>query len=349
MQIFSQLDEQLFQIDNLLSWNSKDVNLLPPIASTSNVSSTSGSDPSITTTTLNTPLTDEQIQLYNLIKSLTSLPTPPSAPSTVSEEDSTPALISTPVALTSTSSTIIEATKPDQIWWDTVACTSSSSALASGLPSCGFLNLSMVSNSGNQGKVLGKGKGKGRNLVNGKKFSSTSSASALASTSTSTLRQKNRQSELKSELEGGLSIKMNKNLETLRKIRRLHSKISNSKLPFDSSLEFTRIEDDLSESDEDILLSDDDKISAGGKKGKGKVKGKGKRVSFKNEMLQGEGVRRRKGSMIDSQGARDSMGVVSHRILGHAGFDGMSTNSQLLSLRHRGKNAIVANEFLFRF
>lgn len=276
MRDFALLDGELARMDEKLSWNS--------VASTSTLPSISKFSPPLqmipllpdASSPIPKTLSIEESRLANLLQSLN----PPRLATEVDSQTPEP--------------TVEAKESPDALWWQTVASTSSSIALSSGIPSCPF--------SASRPRTKGI-------APNGMKAKA----------------KRRKQKEVPME---GLEIKMEDNMATLQKIRRLHIRIAHGKLSDNNALVcnvyliesiqlylikyFYHVQDlhpaELTESDESDLENTNRK------------KQKDKHVA--TSVIR-RGVRLEALQSLQADGvARESMNRVSNTALRHAGFEG---------------------------
>ncbi|KAM0756159.1 hypothetical protein T439DRAFT_22334 [Meredithblackwellia eburnea MCA 4105] len=263
----------------------------------------------------------ENARLASLLKSLN--PPSPSTPAA----GGTPLPTSTPEVVTKAlpaTSTVDPTTKPpDALWWETIVA--GPSAPGAGMPRCSFVNhvegdpdVEPSSNAGREGKgkSAAKGKGKANGRVGGKKGAVKGSMAAVPVKGSRAKARGKGKGLIKTLTNGvredfaatkGLSGRMRRNFDTLKEIRRLHTKLSNHTKGPDcivchcllrqEPLEVMPLSD--SETDED---------------------GPTASTSFLHTGIPAAAF----ATSSAAQASRDSLGIVSNRILSHTGFDATS-------------------------
>ncbi|KAL8283696.1 hypothetical protein RQP46_005491 [Phenoliferia psychrophenolica] len=319
MQDFALLDDELERLDAALGWgpiaSSSSLGLAPPpplpsappLITPSPLATAPALLPSTSSTNNNTPvassplplpppplpLSPEQARLTSLVRSLN-----PSAQS--------------PIKLPNK---LDDVTPPDALWWETLASASSS---ALGMPRCSFANHVEGDTSGPSvdpplTKSNAKGKGKARTNTNGKgllKSGDGKKKSVVAKKGKAVGRTKKTTSAAaKKAVNGsgvaaapvkGLGVRMRRNFETLKDIRRLHGKLANGARGPDDPFEPVPLSSDEDDEDDPATPS-----------------------SFLDTGIPPEAFE----SHAAEQAGRESLGIVSNRILSHAGFDGASATS----------------------
>ncbi|KAK4695954.1 transcriptional activator SPT7, partial [Phenoliferia sp. Uapishka_3] len=302
MQDFALLDDELERLDATLGWSS--------IASTSTLGL-----PVFTSTpnhTLN-PLLSAPIVSSSLLTPTPSISTPnaaspaPPPPPQSAEQARLSSLVK---SLNPAASTPVAVPKadlpPDALWWETLAMASSS---ALGMPRCSFANHVEgemgIANLTTKKNLKGKGKAKAVGTGVAKKRQKASANGGEGRTKRSAkgvTKVKVKQQVTGVEQEKGLGARMRRNFDTLQQIRRLHGKlISGARGPDDPYELNVAVSSD---SDEDETLQ-------------------GASSSFLDTGIPPEAF----ATHAAEQAGRESLGIVSNRVLCHAGFDGASATA----------------------
>lgn len=290
---FTLLDDELARLDANFGWSphASTSALLPPLAPLPPPTPASIPSTAATPTAEPTPSSPQ----------LAPTPAPPLVPAPTATPEQLH-LLSLVSSLNPAITTPLPATAPpkpneppDALWWETVAAPSSSTALASGLPECPFVGASVEEEEVEKVK-----------LVNGKRGRKSG--------------KKGKKVEKRVE-EEGLGGRMKKNVDTLKKIRRLHGKLARGSKGADagvscrglggSSCSLTAYAYQPQEAPE-LDSSDSETDEVGATKIKVKV------PAFVNTGIPDEAFR----SHLAAEAGRESLEHVSSRVLGHAGFDG---------------------------
>ncbi|ORY56206.1 hypothetical protein BCR35DRAFT_309912 [Leucosporidium creatinivorum] len=297
----SRLDEQLGLIPTP---STSSAPLLPPQSAPSAATPSATPAPA-TDSPRHPPPTPSQTLLLNLVRSLNPVSYPsPTPPPLNTTNGATPASVdATPVASPAPPAPSLRKPDepPDALWWDTVgsggAHPSTSGlppqalkALASGVPECPWAGVAAPE--ARKRRKVAKQAGKGKEVEQG--------VEAMESAQAEVKRKRKARAGVEVP---GLGGRMRQNFETLRKIRRLHGKLASGSRSLDPAEPRSTLgsEDDYDSETEDTKPARPSSYLATG---------------IPREAFQ---------SHLAPQAARDSLGLVSNRILGHAGFDGSST------------------------
>lgn len=302
MQSFAHLDNELSRLDAELGFAptlpASRPPLLPPL-----IGGAPGPNPS-------------QALLLGLVRSLNPItfpsPQPPAAAAVNGDTiEETPPASTPPPSLPPRKAD----EPPDELWWDTVGASALAStsgsvprvpiALASGLPSCPWEG------------VAAPEPPKERKVARVKGGAAATAVDDAGASAGMKGKGKGRRRALNAEVPG-LGGKMRQNFETLRKIRRLHGQLANGSRGLDAGVSSLVVERrlpltrDFKQEPPSATVSDNDSETEDTKPARP--------AAYLNAGIPRSAFQ----SQFASQAASDSLGLVSNRILGHAGFDGGS-------------------------